>query len=546
MQTQPSSNPTRKLLPAALAALVFGTAGVLVIWMMIPPAATRPSAALDREAAASQDGKSGSATLPGERAPFTSPATPAATTRQETREDEGERKQTNLQQPALAGRVVDSRSRPISGALIKLARADADGPRNAITRADRSGEFAIQNLSPGTWRLATIARGYRPRSVSVTVPRADRLDLVLEDDRGLKVAVTDSNGTPVVGARVALRIRSLSLPGPRSGSTTAAGTVTLSGILTTGPEWSGQLRVKHGDYLPLEQSITTEDLDRGELQVVLETGGELRLRIVSPDGKPVSGALVTAFPKDTLSFQGAGARRLRSVSSGEVHFRNLRPGDYTISATTNRDGQAVARGLAVVAGPAPEVREIPLVRGRGSLTIRVITHDGEALPLCSVRLTAPDAIDGRKPYRDSVTDESGTCRFEALAGTRYDVEVGGGKFTQARRSGVSPDGREIVLNCDRPGSIAGRVELPQVTGGYGIRVSGERGVGGTGGTGAAYRRVVRFSAARRGFTLRYMPRGTYTLELLVDGKTLATVEGVEVRPGEKTEGVTFGESESES
>ncbi len=247
MQTQPSSNPARRILPAALATLVFGTAGVLVIWMMIPPAATRPSAALDRETAASQDGKSGSANLPDERAPFTSRATPPATTRQETREDEGERKQTNPQQPALAGRVVDSRSRPISGALIKLARADADGPRNAVTRTDRSGEFTIQNLSPGIWRLATTSTGYRPRSVSVMVPRADRLDLVLEDDRGLEVAVTDSDGTPVAGARVVLRVRSLSLPGRLSGSTTAAGTITLSGILATGPEWSGQLWVLHGD-----------------------------------------------------------------------------------------------------------------------------------------------------------------------------------------------------------------------------------------------------------------------------------------------------------
>ena len=186
------------------------------------------------------------------------------------------------------------------------------------------------------------------------------------------------------------------------------------------------------------------------------------------------------------------------------------------------------------------------MRGGGNLTIRVIAHDGKAIPLCSVRLIPSNAIKGRGISRHSVTDESGICRFEALAGTRYDVDIGGGKFTRARRAGMPPDGREIVLNVDRPGLIAGRVALPQVTGGYGIRVSGEWAAGGTGAPGAAYRRVVRFSAARRGFTLRYMPRGTYTLELLVDGKTLATVEGVEVRPGEKTEGVTFGESESES
>lgn len=534
MQPESSSNP-RRLLPAALATLVIGTAGVLVILTMVPPGASSPSAALGGQDSGSgaSEGKAGSnaAASPGERAPFTSPAAPVAEGRQETSQKDA----TSSRRPALAGRVVNSDEKPISRALIKLARTDGPGPRNATTRTDATGEFTIRDLSPGTWRLAATARGYRPRAVSVEAPRAEPLELVLEDDRGLEVSVTDSDGAPVGGARVTLRVRSHSLPGHRSGSTTAAGTVTLSGIAASGPEWSGKLMVHHGDYLPLERSITTDDLDRGELQLVLAKGGELHLKIVSPEGEPVSGALVNVFQEDARQ-----TRRLRSVSSGEVLFRNLRPGDYTASVTTNRDGQAVARGLTVVAGPAPGARELPLVRGAGSLTIRAIAHDGEALPLCAVRLTPSNAPDGRGTYRDGVTDKSGICRFEALDATSYDVEVGGRKFTRARRAAVPADGREIVLNVDRPGSIAGRVELPQVKGGYAIRVSGSRTADGTG---KPYERIVRFSAARRAFTLRYMPPGTYTLDLLVDGKTVATVEGVEVEAGEKTEGVTFGAGE---
>ena len=53
-----------------------------------------------------------------------------------------------------------------------------------------------------------------------------------------------------------------------------------------------------------------------------------------------------------------------------------------------------------------------------------------------------------------------------------------------------------------------------------------------------------FSAFRRDFTLRDVPAGTYTLDLLVGGETVATVEGIEVAPGEKTGGVMFRESGS--
>ncbi|MGH7856196.1 MAG: carboxypeptidase-like regulatory domain-containing protein, partial [Candidatus Binatia bacterium] len=290
--------------------------------------------------------------------------------------------------------------------------------------------------------------------------------------------------------------------------------------------------------LPLERVITSDDLDRGELAVALEKGGGLRLRIVSAEGKPVPGALVTAFQSDA---DGGATRRLRTISIGEVHFENLRPGDYTVIATTNQDGEALARGIAVAAGDSPETREIALERGEGSITIKVVAHDGSALPLCAVRLTPSDATRGDGLYRDGVTDESGTCRFAALPVATWDIEVGGRKFTRRREAAVPADGREVVLRVDQPGSIAGRVELTQVKEGYAIRVSGSRN---TGGESSPYERTVRFSAFRRDFTLRDVPAGTYTLDLVIDGETAATVEGIEVAPGEKTDGVTFRESGS--
>ena len=82
-------------------------------------------------------------------------------------------------QTGMIGKVVDAKTRgPIENALIT-----AVGPIRAETRTNRTGDFALMGIQPGTYRVTAQARGYSPQirdSVQVLPGRiTDHVDFFL-------------------------------------------------------------------------------------------------------------------------------------------------------------------------------------------------------------------------------------------------------------------------------------------------------------------------------------------------------------------------------
>lgn len=429
-------------------------------------------------------------------------------------------------EPTLEGVVVDEAGAPITQATIRLALIGATAPRMSAAVSDEDGAFAAQ-LQPGEWRIAATAAGYRPQIVKVEVPTSVRL--VLKKDAGFEVKVTDNSGLALAGVHVALRARSHLLPGQRRGATGEDGTLLLRGIAVTGSEWRGRLEVRHGDYLPKNLSITATDVDTGNLTVVLGKGGEFKGRIIDETGAPVGGALIT------LKKDGAEPQRLKSVSSGEFHFRQVETGTYRLAVTSLDQGYALRDNLVVGESSADETTDIRLQLGTGKIVGSVKNAAGGPVARCRVRVV-PAAGEGKEAIAfERVTDADGSFAFSGLPDGFYDVFAGGVRYSRDVVRQIGTNAALAELTVDLPGSLSGRV-LADVPDGYSIQLKRH-----TEGASAPQVRAVRFPPQRTEFQVRRLPAGRYEVTLLVGAAIIATLTDVEVKPSEETSGIVLAQ-----
>jgi hypothetical protein len=81
---------------------------------------------------------------------------------------------------AVRGRVTDPNGASIAGAQVKLIEEGTNEIR--IVKADKSGDFTISLLRPGSYRLEVEAEGFRKsaQTLVVRVNQEARLDVILE------------------------------------------------------------------------------------------------------------------------------------------------------------------------------------------------------------------------------------------------------------------------------------------------------------------------------------------------------------------------------
>jgi Carboxypeptidase regulatory-like domain len=65
---------------------------------------------------------------------------------------------------AVVGKVIDQTGGPITGALIEVVsgQVEADSRATVTTRADKRGNFKIENISLTVYTLRISARGFKP------------------------------------------------------------------------------------------------------------------------------------------------------------------------------------------------------------------------------------------------------------------------------------------------------------------------------------------------------------------------------------------------
>jgi protocatechuate 3,4-dioxygenase beta subunit len=320
----------------------------------------------------------------------------------------------------VAGRVVDSRGRPVPEAEVRTsfrARLPNMGFFGRVM-ADERGAFVLSGVPPGLVALEAAAAGYQP-SPPVTLElepgeRREGVEVVLELGAVVTGRVLSPDGFPLEGAQVAATWDDLQSFSPGRPA-------------VTGPDGRFTLDTLAPGRVVLEAS--REGYGRGRTELELELGGasvEIELergatvsgRLLEAEGAPAGNRTLQLLPGG-VAFDSRARAKATTASDGTFIFHGVAAGEYRLALTDGyRPVWSAPDPIAVQAGLPREGIEVRLPR--------LAAISGRLLGL------APDQLSGVvvgaakfehmtfEEHRGEVLDD-GTYRVPGLTPGRWEV-----------------------------------------------------------------------------------------------------------------------------
>lgn len=315
---------------------------------------------------------------------------------------------------AIEGRVTDARGAPVTGADVA-----AWGSRPAQSVSDGAGRFRIPRValtrppsfpagiegSEVTLRVTHV--GLLEAAVELDDVRPDEtrhVDVVLEAGGAVRGRVADAHGEALGGVTVWCDLlepeRRPSSPAARLalGSGRDKGESDRTGRFEVGPlvpgrynliaTAVGKVRRTFGPYTVSAQQVTEG------IELTLDDGAAITLRVADRSGKPIAGAVITAFPGgDRAALDSSAAS---SDGDGEAVLSGLPPGSYEVEVVAERYARATLPGVRA-GGPSIDVR----LDGAARLVGRVVdAASGAPVPRFTVAHAAFRDRDGRFEFAD--------------------------------------------------------------------------------------------------------------------------------------------------
>lgn len=375
---------------------------------------------------------------------------------------------------SVSGTVLDEKGFPVEGAEVRLSfRAPGEGSRwqnyRETVRSDVSGGFSHSVFMPdeGEVSLSATREGYAPaeRKVELTGrPSIGGITLVLDHGSTLEVRVGKEEGgrSAVPGAIVVLRTDFGAEPGAgRSVDlrklTDSRGRCRFENLAPG----SYRIEVSKPDYVPAKETVSLEEADPdGSLDLVLEPGRTLLVRVEDERGEAVEGAAVNAGERSSgfhFSF-GPGQKENLTDSSGICLLRELPAAPLSLSVIA--DGYVRINHHRVDADQ-DQVRVV--MKDAGSIRGRFLGDRGRPMADLNIiarqRSAAP--LDFAAGFFDTEKLGDGVFRVGRLAPGVYDLTIradgrAGRKIESVEvEAGRPTDLGEIVLGPES--AITGRV-----------------------------------------------------------------------------------------
>ena len=289
---------------------------------------------------------------------------------------------------SIEGLLVDTAGAPVAGSRINaqgpgegdngLAFDDLDGlpmpsgQGRTTTAAD--GTFRIEGVRPGLASVAASGKGHRPaRQEGVQVLAAETtkgVRLVVDRGASAKVTVTDDQGKPIAGAKVAVQkpsagagdgsmgfVRSVSVEDSSDGPVMIGGNSAVGSALTdaegvavvTGlPAGDFEVAATHAEFaaaVPARVSLPKTGVVEAALQ--LRAPGFVEVATLTSDGTPAPGVDLTVQAIDAPP--GSEGKRGTSDERGQLRMGPLSPGDYRVELSRKPNVTHVAGGMSFAA-----------------------------------------------------------------------------------------------------------------------------------------------------------------------------------------------------
>jgi Carboxypeptidase regulatory-like domain len=327
---------------------------------------------------------------------------------------------------AIEGRVADVRGAPVAGARISFSPAQREGPRGVyepvgdtfVVKTGENGSFQARGLHRGrSYDLQVRHPDYREVTVpDVEVPAAEPVRIVLRPNRALSGKVVGSEGEAVEGASLFV-VEEIQVGGALSYSMQSVARTDSGGWFFADQLLPGTLTLEvQAEGYPsrrVDGLLLPEDQDLRGLEIILDRGVQLDVRVLGAAGEPAVDALVEAEPEAgagrPFEYQGAACT---TDLRGRCRLAVPEAGLYTVRATA----QGAAAAARVEAAGGIILVEIRLASGV-EVSGWVIDEDGVAVSRASIVLTSPTG------EFQTFTEPDGNFRFSGVADGQYRVRA---------------------------------------------------------------------------------------------------------------------------
>lgn len=290
---------------------------------------------------------------------------------------------------------------------------------------------------------------------------------------GVEGIVSDSNGKPVVAAKVRLRktvansafgqtviqaIKQKNAEKPEEYSTTSGGDGKYHLIAPPGDGWV--LLANHSDYAQVEYSnITTPADSFFTFPITMTAGVRLYGRVTEHEkNMPIPGAKITLDGETSVGFAASmnEKRETATDESGTFGFNNLSPGRHTLTIKALTFGTKHFPVISVPAGEQGYRCDAVLMPGF-NISGRVLDSNGHAVPNAHVRASTA-SIGGSS--NEGITNENGEFVVTDLEEGRYYLDADAGPLGHGR-----PDPASTAIAS---GTVDVEIRLPPRCGVQGI------------------------------------------------------------------------------